>query len=217
MKKRTDLKISISHYDTNTKVKVEEVENVEADVIPDTEIDPPEAHNQNADQITLQQYHIYGFKVLADYDRTNEHVAAVTQFITSYDALWRYLHSVQSICLNIIPAILASPAQSRSRALLIAVMELVNLFLEHLSSQKVSLFMIEIDRVLLVNVDAFRASDARVCMERMLKKVYGFQLIHCWIHIFMDQAPPSNADADYIALRNHFRACNLAMRAVFGC
>jgi hypothetical protein len=197
----------------------------------DVVMDPPdatevmiEAHRQNALQIALQRYRPLGFKPLAEYnsivitgsrDETNEHVIALNQFITRYKVVWRYIHSIQNLCISISQAILDAPQQSLLHKLLFDVVDLSNIFNKNLSSREASFFMVQVAEQLLVNVDAFRASNATKVLQQMIYKVRGFQFMNCQILFLIDQTASSNINAHDITMYNHFRTCNIAMQELF--
>jgi hypothetical protein len=179
-----------------------------------------EASDQNAQQIALQieiqQYSLRGFKPLAKYNNTDEHVVALTQFIRKYKVIWCYIHSIESVLINIRDTILAAPRQDELCKLLFAVVDLGNIFNKHLSSREVSFFMVQVAGQLLVNVSTFRTSNATEILQQMIYKVKGFHLWNLPMIKFIDPMASMIKTPSEVPLYNHYRNCHIAMCELLG-
>ena len=167
-----------------------------------------EARRQNARQLAVQRYRPHGFRSLAECDSADRH--ALTRFIDGYDALRGYLDALQNVCDVILPRHMV-PAMLRDYRGEVHTLD--NLFLEHFSMDMVAPFMVREPLVVLVNVHAFRASDAARRLHELLNKVYGFMLSHAMLwHIF--ENAPDREDAHERAARLRYTARHRVMREV---
>jgi hypothetical protein len=183
----------------------------------DVVMDPQNAVNvkiEASDQ-NVQQYNLLGFKLLAKYNSTDKHVIALAQFITKYKVVWRYIHSIMSVLINIRHTILAAPRQDELCKLLFEVVDLSNIFNKHLSSREASFFMVQVKGQLLVNVDAFRTSNATKTLQQMIFKVRGFQFLNLPMIFHIDPMASMIKTPSKIPLYNRYRDCHLAMRELF--
>jgi len=122
-------------------------------------------------------------------ENTDEQQAKLDNFITAYDEVMNYIHSLNH-AFNTNLRIMDAVPESKKIQFLNELSELGKLVEVHLCEEKLALFMIREKGLLLANLDTFMESDAKEKMQLILEKVNQFQIYHCWIHKYMPDEPP---------------------------
>jgi len=113
-------------------------------------------------------------------DKTDEQQAKLEHFITAYDEVMNYIHSLNH-AFNTNLRIMDAVPESEKIPFLNELSELGKLVEEHLCDEKLALFMIREKGLLLANLDTFMESDAKEKMQLIFCNANKIKINHPWI------------------------------------